>query len=166
MFQRKTRLELTKLSRIPQLISKSFQVSAIFIHADSDARPRPSDWFCKRKVIWPLLILYQHSLIRGTAVKKDKREKGRKWTKKSIIGLILLLISFLMGALLKNSAQITSGTHPRGFSGYCDTYITWLCVPTYYLAVPLATSLWLVVNTTSFLVSLILFIAGVILVRQ
>ena len=99
-------------------------------------------------------------------MKNSRKTEGKKWNKKAIIGLLLLLLSFLMGALLKNSAQITSGSSPRGFSGYCDTYITGFCIPTYYLDLQLAASLWLVINITSFLTSIVLFVSGVILVRQ
>ena len=83
-----------------------------------------------------------------------------------MIGLLLLLCSFFLGALLRNSAQIANTPTVRGFRGVCDTYITWLCIPTYFFSIPLGSSIWLVVNVTSFISSAILFIAGVILVRE
>ncbi len=99
-------------------------------------------------------------------MKKNKNNWDRKWDTRAIIGLCLLLLSFLMGAVLKNSAQIASGTQPKGFTGFCDTYITGLCIPTFYIDIPLESNIWLVINFTSFLTSLILFVAGVILVRE
>ncbi len=90
----------------------------------------------------------------------------RRWNKKAILGLALLLVSFLMGAVLKSSAQIATSPHPRGFSGACDTYLTWLCIPTYYFTIQIDASDWLVVNATSFLTSLVLFILGIKFVRE
>ena len=83
-----------------------------------------------------------------------------------MLGLLLLLCSFFLGALLRNSAQISSSPSPRGFSGACDTYISWLCIPTYYFTIHIGASIWLVLNATSLLSSTILFVSGVILVRE
>ncbi len=100
-------------------------------------------------------------------VDKTKEPTTRKkFSRKAVIGLLLLVCSFCLGVLLRNSAQITDEQHPRGFSGVCDTYITWLCIPTYYVSIPLTGSIDLVVNMTSFLASTILFISGVIMVRE
>lgn len=95
-----------------------------------------------------------------------KDSKPRKLSRKAMIGLLLLLCSFFMGALLRNSVQITNAASPRGFGGVCDTYISWLCIPTEYFSIPLGESIWLVLNATSLLSSSALFIAGVILVRE
>ncbi len=80
--------------------------------------------------------------------------------------MLLLICSFFMGALLRNSAEITNVQNSRAFSNICDTRITWLCIPTYYISIPIGASLWLVLNTTSMLSSAILFASGVILVRE
>lgn len=96
----------------------------------------------------------------------EGKPEDKKFSKKAIIGLLLLICSFCLGVLLRNSAQVTDEPHIRGFSGDCDTYITWLCIPTYYFSIPLDGSIYLVVNATSFLSSLVLFIAGVILLRE
>jgi hypothetical protein len=83
---------------------------------------------------------------------------------KAVIGVILLIASFIMGIILRNSAYITN-VATRRFST-CDTYISWLCIPTEYIHIPLGVSVWLVINLTSFLVSVILFILGVLLLRS
>jgi uncharacterized membrane-anchored protein YitT (DUF2179 family) len=88
----------------------------------------------------------------------------RKFDKTAIIGLILLITSFVMGALLRNSAYITDGSLRR-FPA-CDTYIRGFCIPTAYFSIPLGMFGWLVINVTSFLVSAVLFVLGVVLVRK
>jgi hypothetical protein len=95
-----------------------------------------------------------------------EEEKHNKFDKKAVLGLILLLGSFVLGAVLRNSAQISDIEHPRGFTGDCDTYLKWLCIPTYFFSINLSGGLWLVLNLTSLISSGVLFIAGVILVRQ
>lgn len=96
--------------------------------------------------------------------KTRAKSKPRKFSKKAVIGVLLLVCSFLVGALLRNSAQITNSR--RGFGGTCDTRITWLCIPTYYFSIPIGTSLWLELNTTSLLSSAIFFVVGIVLVRE
>ena len=96
--------------------------------------------------------------------KATAKPKQRKFGRKAILGLLLLICSFFMGALLRNSAELTSA-QTRGLN-VCDTRISWLCIPTYYFSIPIGTSLWLVLNTTSLLSSAILFTSGVILVRE
>lgn len=95
----------------------------------------------------------------------------KKWFGKSfnfdrtaMVGLILLLTSFVMGALLRNSAYITN-TSTRRFST-CDTYIRGFCIPTENFPIPIGEFGWLVINITSFSVSAILFVLGIILVRK
>ncbi len=78
----------------------------------------------------------------------------------------MLSISFLLGALLKNSAQVTSSATPRGYTGYCDTYVKWLCVPTYFFSIHLAAKLWLVIDLTSLITSAVLFVFGVLFIRE
>lgn len=84
--------------------------------------------------------------------------------KKAIVGLILLIASYIMGIILRNSAYITNTSIRR--LATCDTYISWLCVPTVYFSIPLGALGWLVINLTSFLVSVTLFILGVLLLRS
>jgi hypothetical protein len=91
-------------------------------------------------------------------------KKAVNFDRTAIIGLILLLTSFVMGALLRNSAYITD-TSTRRFPT-CDTYIRGFCIPTENFSIPLGAFGWLVINITSFLVSAILFILGVVLVRK
>ena len=97
--------------------------------------------------------------------KATAKPKQRKFGRKAILGLLLLICSFFMGALLRNSAELTTAQNSRGFNS-CDTRISWLCIPTYYFSIPIGASLWLVLNTTSLLSSIILFTSGVILVRE
>ena len=84
----------------------------------------------------------------------------------NIIGLVLLLTSSFMGALLRNSAQIISDPRVRLFRGACDTYVKGLCVPTAYISLPFGPLGLLVVNVTSFLVSAAFFVLGVVLIRK
>jgi len=83
----------------------------------------------------------------------------------AVVGLVLLLASFIMGALLRNSAYITND--PRGrFLTACDTYLKGFCIPTAYFSIPLGPIGLLVINITSTLVSATLFVLGVLLVRR
>jgi hypothetical protein len=88
-----------------------------------------------------------------------------RFDRAAILGLALLLASFFMGALLRNSAYITND--PRGrFLTACDTYLKGLCIPAAYFSIPLGPLGLLVINVTSVLVSATLFILGVLLVRR
>ena len=98
--------------------------------------------------------------------KTNEKSKPRKFGRKAIIGVLLLLCSFFMGALLRNSAQITSVQNARGLGWVCDTRISWLCIPTYEFSIPIGASLWLMLNATSLLSSAILFVSGVVLLRE
>ena len=104
--------------------------------------------------------------MKGIVKKGKEKAKPRKFGKKAIIGVLLLMCSFFMGALLRNSAEITSTQNSRAFSNVCDTRISWLCIPTFYISIPIEASLWLVLNATSLLSSIILFVSGVILLRE
>jgi len=85
--------------------------------------------------------------------------------KTAIVGLVLLVASSVMGALLRNAAYITNdGT--RRYLAVCDTYLRGLCIPTTYLSIPLGLVGSLVINVTSFLVSATFFVLGVLLVRK
>ncbi|MGD0145676.1 MAG: hypothetical protein ABSB53_02335 [Nitrososphaerales archaeon] len=98
----------------------------------------------------------------------DWRESIRRtltFDRTAVIGLVLLLTSFFMGALLRKSAYITNENVGR-LRGACDTYLRGLCVPTAYFSIPLGSFGSLVFNVTSFLVSAIFFILGVLLVRK
>jgi hypothetical protein len=84
----------------------------------------------------------------------------------AFVGLVLLMSSSAMGALLRNSAQITDISVGRIFHGTCDTYVRGLCIPTTYLSIPLGPIGFLVINATSFLVSVTFFVLGVVLIRK
>ncbi len=96
---------------------------------------------------------------------KKSIKDSLKFDRTSIIGLMLLVTSFVTGALLRNAAMITNET-TRQFRSTCDTYLRELCIPTFYISIPLFSIGSLVINVTSFLVSLTLFILGVVLVRK
>jgi len=83
----------------------------------------------------------------------------------ALIGLALLVTSFFMGALLRNSAYITNDPSAR-FLAACDTYVKGLCIPTAYFSIPLGPIGLLVINITSALVSATFFVLGVVLVRK
>lgn len=97
-------------------------------------------------------------------MKKSGGNKGRRFDKQSIIGLILLIISFSMGALLRNSTYLVNGERIRLVT--CDDYIASVCIPTAYLSITLPMLGDFIINVTSFSISLVLFVAGVILVRR
>ena len=83
----------------------------------------------------------------------------------ALIGLGLLVASFFMGALLRNSAYITNDPSARLLAA-CDTYVRGFCVPTAYFSIPLGTVGMLVINITSTLVGATFFVLGVVLVRK
>ena len=102
-----------------------------------------------------------------------KTTNPRVWIKKAptfnrtnIVGLVLLLASSFMGALLRNSAQITNDPINRVFRTTCDTYVRGLCIPTAYFSIPFGPLGALVVNITSFAVSTGFFVLGVLLIRK
>ena len=95
------------------------------------------------------------------------KENFGNFDRTAMIGLALLIASFLLGALTRNSAYITNESLRR--LPFCDSYITWLCIPTAYVSIPLGVfdrATFLVINITSFLSSIILFVLGVVLVRK
>lgn len=104
-------------------------------------------------------------LARKLADWKKSLRKTFAFDRTAVIGLVLLLTSFFMGALLRKSAYITNENIAR-LRGACDTYLRGFCVPTAYFSVPLGSFGSLVINVTSFLVSAVLFILGVLLVRK
>jgi hypothetical protein len=81
------------------------------------------------------------------------------------VGLVLLVISLCLGVITRNSAYLTN-THTRFY--VCDSYISWLCIPTLYISIPIVFSggYSLVLNLTSFLSTAILFILGIVFVRN
>lgn len=98
------------------------------------------------------------------SVKKVLVEGVQGFDRTAAIGLTLLLISFCFGLLTRNSAYITNEIAAK-FPA-CDSYISWLCIPTQYISIPLASLGSLVINLTSFLSTAILFILGIVLVRN
>ena len=96
---------------------------------------------------------------------KGSIKKGLTFNRTSFLGLVTLVTSFFMGALLRKSATLTNEP-TRRFFATCDTYVKGLCIPTAYFSIPMGPLGQLVVNFTSALVSVLLFIMGVILVRK
>ena len=101
---------------------------------------------------------------RVTSWKKSAKE-ALTFDRTALVGLALLVSSFLMGALLRDSAYITNDPRAR-FHATCDTYVKGLCIPTAYLSIPLGPVGLLVINVTSILVSATFFVLGVVLVRS
>jgi hypothetical protein len=95
---------------------------------------------------------------------KKSIKEALNFDRTAIIGLILLIISFTLGAILRKSVNITNEAIRR--LATCDTYISWLCIPTAYFSIPVGEFGWLVINVTSLLVSVILFILGVLLLKK
>ena len=98
----------------------------------------------------------------------DWRQSIRKtltFDRTAVIGLVLLLTSFVIGALLRKAVYITNEDVGR-LRAACDTYLRGFCVPTAYFFIPLGSFGSLVINVTSFLVSAVFFILGVLLVRK
>lgn len=98
-------------------------------------------------------------------VKKSVR-KALTFDRTAAVGLGLLMTSSIMGALLRNAAQITNGPIGRVFHTTCDTYVKGLCIPTTYFSIPIGPLGSLVINVTSFLVTALFFVLGVVLVRR
>ena len=86
-----------------------------------------------------------------------------RFDRKTVIGLILLLSPYVVGALTRQSASITD--HLQKKYPTCDTFIHGLCIPTFYLPIPFGVG-YLVINLTSFLLSASLFLAGFFLVKK
>jgi hypothetical protein len=99
-----------------------------------------------------------------TSLKKTFANGIAGFDRTAAIGLLLLLISFSFGLLTRNSAYITNEATTR-FPA-CDSYISWLCIPTKYVAISLGPLGSLVLNLTSFLSTATLFILGILLVRN
>ena len=97
---------------------------------------------------------------------KRSIRKTLTFDRTSAVGLGLLLTSSFMGALLRNSAQITNDPLGRMFRSTCDTYVRGLCIPTAYFSIPAGPLGSLVINLTSFAVSAVFFVLGVVLVRR
>ncbi len=93
-------------------------------------------------------------------------KRWRRLDKRAMLGLALLLVSFCMGALLRNTAQFVNGH--RFYEAACDDYITGVCIPTAYIQfpIPFLPGTILDLNVTSFAASASLFVIGVILVRE
>jgi hypothetical protein len=103
--------------------------------------------------------------LKTTDLKRSIR-KALTFSRTSIVGLVLLASSSVMGALLRNSAAVIGGSTGRFFHNTCDTYLKGICIPTTYLSIPLGPIGSLVINATSFLVSVSFFVLGVVLVRK
>ena len=103
--------------------------------------------------------------MKTTDLKKSIK-KTLTFNRTNAVGLTLLLASSFMGALLRNSAQITNDPLSRVFRTTCDTYVRGLCIPTAYFSVPFGPLGSLVVNITSFAVGAMFFVLGVLLIRK
>jgi len=108
-----------------------------------------------------VLVNFKKS-IKG--INKLLAEGFRGFNTASKIGLILLILSFCVGLISRNSAYVTNAP-PAAFPK-CDNYGNWTCIPTIYLSIPLPYSFRLIINLTSSVVLCFLFILGVILVRN
>ena len=96
---------------------------------------------------------------------KESIRKTLTFDRTALVGLALLVASFFLGALLRNSAYLTND--PKGrFLTACDTYMKGFCIPTAYFSIPLGPLGLLVINMTSSLVSATFFVLGVLLVRK
>lgn len=100
----------------------------------------------------------------GNAITTVLERAIGKFDRTAVIGLVLLVASFALGAITRNSAYITD--QPLSRLPVCDTYVRWLCIPTAYIKIPLGALGWFIINITSALSSAVLFILGVILVRK
>ena len=103
-----------------------------------------------------------HGFHKGAS--EDPRGGGRGFDRTAAVGLFLLLVSFSLGLLTRNSAYITNESTMR-FPA-CDSYLSWLCIPTKYVAIPLGPFGSLVLNLTSFISTAVLFVMGIVLVRN
>ena len=97
---------------------------------------------------------------------KESVKKTLTFNRTNAVGLSLLLASSFMGALLRNSAQITNDPTSRMFRATCDTFVRGLCIPTAYFSIPFGPLGSLMVNMTSFAVSATFFVLGVVLIRK
>lgn len=100
-----------------------------------------------------------------TTLRRHLEKMVGKFDRTAMIGLVLLLCSFLVGIVTRNSAFITNETLAAANFPACDSFISWLCIPTAYLIIPLGFAS-LVINLTSFLSTAVLVILGIILVRK
>ena len=100
----------------------------------------------------------------GITVCKCSAQEVGSFDRTAIAGLVILILSFALGIITRNSAYITD--QPVRVLPLCDTYISWLCIPTAYVTVPLGPLGLLVVNLTSSLSTIVLFVLGVVLVRK
>jgi hypothetical protein len=97
---------------------------------------------------------------------KELIKKSLTFNRTNVVGLVLLLASSFMGALLRNSAQITNDPIHQVFRSTCDTYVKGLCIPTAYFSIPFGSLGSIVVNVTSFAVGATFFVLGVLLIRK
>lgn len=91
-------------------------------------------------------------------------KRWRKLDRRAMVGLILLVAAFLMGAVLNKPTRLTSAA-PQSFPA-CDDSISVVCIPTAYVTISLGFLGNFILNVTSAVVSATLFILGVILVRE
>ncbi len=87
-----------------------------------------------------------------------------KFDRKSILGLVLLLSPYVIGALTRQSTSITNVLQKRYPT--CDTFIHGFCIPTLYVPISILGLGYLVINLTSFLLSATLFLIGFFLVKK
>jgi len=90
-------------------------------------------------------------------------KKIGRFDRKTIVGLVLLLSPYVVGALTRQSATITDHLQKRYPT--CDTFIHGFCIPTIYIPIPFGIG-YVVINLTSFLLSASLFLAGFFLVKK
>ncbi len=89
----------------------------------------------------------------------------KKWDLKTLrAGLVG--VSYLFGAVLKNSARTSSIAKPPGLRGACDTYVSLPGIPAFYSSYHLRTNDWPVISTRSLLASVLFFVLGVLFLRK
>ncbi|MGI0046828.1 MAG: hypothetical protein ACREBB_06540 [Nitrosotalea sp.] len=87
-----------------------------------------------------------------------------KFDRRSILGLVLLLSPYIIGAVTRQSTSVTNVLQKHYPT--CDSFIHGLCIPTMYVPIPLVGIGYLVINMTSFLLSASLFLIGFFLVKK
>lgn len=92
------------------------------------------------------------------------KKKIGKFDRRSILGLVLLLSPYVIGALTRQSTSISNVLQKHYPT--CDTFIHGFCIPTLYVPISLLGVGYLVINLTSFLLSATLFLAGFFLVKK
>lgn len=98
-----------------------------------------------------------------TQVVSNRFIRFLKMDRDDIIGFIMMFAPFVIGAINKQSMQIAS-TLPKHLTA-CDTRIHGLCIPTFYIPIPVMGQFF-IINFTSTGCMIALFVVGFILVER